>query len=391
MIVRKMVEIPNRDSFFLLGPRQTGKSTLIRHWLKKKKFFEIDLLNTQLYFKYSTHPQQLHADLTYQIEENSIKHIFIDEIQKIPELLNVVHSLIEKYKVQFILTGSSAKKLKKLHANLLGGRAIVLKLFPLIYAEINDQYEFEEILKYGTLTGLFSDSEKIKQKKLNAYVETYLKEEISQEGFIRNLPVFSRFLKLAGQTFSQLINFENVSRESGINAKTVAAYYQILEDTLIGYYLPCWDRSVRKQLSKHSKFYFFDNGVTTTLNDSLTHKLSPELQGANFEQLMINEIRAVLHYTFSELQLHFWRTQAGNEVDLVLSRGGKPIAAIEFKNKKKLSNTDMSGLNSFSEEYPDVKNIFCIADIDLPYKLKNIKCLPWEVFLKTELLKLVKL
>ncbi len=386
-----MVEIPENDSFFLLGPRQTGKSTLIREWLKNKNFYEIDLLNTQNYLKYTSDPQILFSEVQYQIEENKIKHVFIDEIQKVPKLLDVIHSLIEKYKIQFILSGSSARKLKSLHANLLGGRALVLKLFPLIYSEIDKKYDFEKNLKYGTLTGLFFDSENIIQRKLSAYVETYLKEEIMQEGIVRNLAPFSRFLQLAGRTATQLINFENISRESAISGKTISAYYQILEDTFVGYFLPCWDKRVRKQLSKHSKFYFFDNGITTALNDSLTQKLNPEMRGAQFEQMMINEIRAFASYRFAEYQFHFWRTQAGNEVDLILSRGGVPKISIEFKNKKKLSSKDFSGLFSFSDEYPDVKNIFCVADIDAAYKYKNITCLPWREFLSKQLPKIMKL
>lgn len=389
MIHRDLVKIPQRESFFILGPRQTGKSTLIRSWLNKKKYFEVDLLRDTDLRKYSREPDLLIKEVEFQIEEHGIKHIFIDEIQKIPALLNPIQSLIDRHKVQFILSGSSARKLTKMHGNLLGGRAQMIYLFPLTFFELEKHFKFERFLQFGGLAGIIFDSNLVAQKKLQAYVQSYLKEEIAQEGIVRNLLPFSRFLDLAGHTTTQVLNFENIAREAAIPSKTIASYYQILEDTFMGYFLPAWDLSVRKQLSKHSKFYFFDNGITSCLNDNLGRPLSSDLRGAHFEQGLINEIRAVASYLNAEVKLHYWRTQAGSEVDLILSRGGNPFAAIEMKNRKKIVRKDFSGLLSFSEEYPRVKNLFCVSDVSAPYKEGAIQVLPWEYFLKSKLRALI--
>lgn len=385
MKILRSVEIPQDHSFFLMGPRQSGKSTLIRNFLSNKKHWEVNLLIQRVFLKFSKDPTLFREEALFQIQENKIKYIFVDEIQKLPSLLDEIHQLIEETNCCFILSGSSARKLKRTHANLLGGRALLLKLYPLTSSELGRHFHLDKALRIGTLAGVYFDKENIQKKKLSTYVETYLKEEIVQEGVVRQLGSFQRFLEVAAQYSGQLLNFENISREAHVPAKTVRGYFDILEETFIGYYLPAWDLSVKKQLAKHSKFYFFDNGVVSALTQSLSSTISPISRGTFFEQWLINEVRANISYSDAEFKLYFWRTQAGNEVDLILAKAGRPKVAIEIKAMKKVGKKELSGLLSFAEEFPECDQLICVCEESTPRVSHKVQILPWSYFLQKKL------
>ncbi len=391
MITRNLLDFPHDSSFFLFGPRQTGKTTAILNYIKDKPHWHANLLLSRVFNRYLNDPSLFRDDVLYQIKNNEIKIIFVDEIQKIPPLLDEIHQLIEETKVQFIMSGSSARKLKKGAANLLGGRAIVRYLFPLLSYEFfnsDQQYDLQKILQYGSLPGIFFNTPDLIIEKLQSYAEVYLKEEIQQEGLVRNLANFNRFLEVAAQHSSELVNYDNIGRESRVSAKTVKAYFEILSDTLIGHILPAWELSIRKQVALHPKFYFFDNGVNNCLTNSLEGSLHSELRGKLFEQWIINEVRANLKYRKLNLQLSFWRTKAGTEVDLIISKNSNPILAIEIKALKSIANPHLSGLLSFREEYPQAKS-FLICEELYPRTYKDVEILPWKLFLEKRIFELL--
>jgi len=385
-----MVKIPHDMSFFLFGPRQTGKSSLIRNYLHDKSSWTVNLLINKDFLKFNSHPSLFYSEAKFQIQQNQVRTIFIDEIQKIPRLLDEVHLLIEEHTVQFILTGSSARKLKRLHANLLGGRSLVYNLYPFTYTELKDKFNLARALQFGLIPGIYFTPKELLRKQLLAYVMTYLKEEIAAEGFVRNLGNFHRFLDVAAQYSSEVLNYENISREASIPGKTVKGYFEILNDTLIGFQLPAWEHSVKKQLARHSKFYFFDNGILGALSSLLTGPLSPEIRGKRFEQFIINEIRTLIEYKELDFTLNYWRTSAGNEVDLIISQNQKPFAAIEIKAKKKIHSKDLSGLRSLNEEYPDIPYLFLISEVETPAMMDKILVLPWKLFFDKQIHSFIK-
>lgn len=389
MKIPRLVQIPHNTSFFLIGPRQSGKSTLIRDFLKDKNHWEVNLLIQREFLRYSKDPTLFREEALFQIKEEKIKYIFVDEIQKLPPLLDEIHQLIEETNCRFILSGSSVRKLKRTHSNLLAGRALLLNLFPLTYLELGKHFHLEKVLKSGSLAGVYFDSDSIKKKRLRTYVETYLKEEIAEEGLVRSLGPFQRFLDVAAQYAGQILNFENVAREAHVPAKTVRGYFDILEETLIGFYLPAWDLGVKKQLAKHSKFYFFDNGIVSALTQGLSEGFSPFSKGALFEQWLINEIRAQVSYQDAEFKFYFWRTQAGNEVDLIMAKGNSPKVAIEIKAMKKVGKKELSGLLSFSEDHPECTTLICVCDEPVPRISGKVQILPWSFFLQKRLRQLL--
>ena len=245
-MIDRIIQLPPKQSFFLFGPRQSGKSTLIESRFKKS-IWKLDLLLSSEFFKYSQHPDLFRTEAEKKIAQNNIHTIFVDEIQRVPILLNEIQSLMSKYKdCQFILTGSSARKLKRGGANLLGGRAIVRYLFPLVYEEMHS-LNLDDILRFGTLPAIVEKSNEQKIDILSAYAHVYLKEEIQVEGVVRNVGAFGRFLDMSASQCGELVSFSTISRECYIPVRTVQSYYEILEDTLIGFRLQPWDKGLRKQ------------------------------------------------------------------------------------------------------------------------------------------------
>ncbi len=373
-------------SSFLFGPRLTGKSTCIKMQFKNAKIF--NLLEEDLYLQFTSNPK-LFRNLCIQHHTNTGETLFvIDEVQRLPYLLNEVHSMIENQGFLFILSGSSARKLKRAGANLLAGRAIENFLFPLTYQEIiNDKQEFnlDSVLQFGSLPKVYLADETEKKGILKSYVNTYLAEEIQQEGGVRNLPAFIRFLELAAESNSQELNYSQIASDSGVRSSTIKEYYSILSETRIGTLLYPWTKSVRKELAGSPKFYFFDQGIVNALQQKLSSNLSNSEKGPLFEQWIINQVTAYIHYHHLERSLNYWKTKAGVEVDLLVSKSRKPTTVIEIKWTSKPTTTHFSGLKSIQDEYPEIRCIL-VCNVITPeqheVRGKKIEILPYADFLK---------
>ncbi len=380
-MIDRIVKLPPKHSFFLFGPRQTGKSTLIRHFWKQK-IWTVDLLHGEEFLKYSKTPSIFRQEATHKIQKEGIQTIFIDEIQKVPALLEEVHSLSETFRsCQFILTGSSARKLKASGVNLLAGRLVQRFLFPFVHEEIKSDFDLENILRFGSLPPVYDKPEEEKMDILKAYTQTYLKEEIQTEGLVRNLGGFSRFLDMAAAQCGESVNFTAIAREVQLPARSVQSYYEILEDTLVGIKLEAWRKSLRKRLSTHPKFYLFDLGVTNSINRRLASPPDPLTRGRLFEQWIVLETHRLLQYKQSEARLFYWRTNAGAEVDLLLEKEGKIRFAFEIKSSKRVSGADLTGLRAFHQEYPSCP-LFIIANVEHAYNLSGVEVLPWARYLQ---------
>lgn len=379
-MISRICDLPADLSFFLLGPRQTGKSTLVNAAFPSG-VWKIDLLMTDQFMKYSKNPDQFRREAFEKIEKNGIRKIFIDEIQRVPELLNEVHALIEQTDCQFLMTGSSARKLRKGGTNLLAGRAVQRRLFPFVYREIADTFSLDDTLRFGTLPAIYTRSPEEKIDILNSYTETYLKEEVQAEGLVRNLGGFSRFLDLAASQCGELISFTSIGRECRVATRTVQAYFEILEDTLISIRLQPWRKSLRKRMTAHAKFYLFDLGVTNSLIRQITAPIDPIRKGRLFEQFIILETYRLLHYHRSEANIYFWRTNHGAEVDLVVEKYGRIIGAFEIKSHLHITGAHLSGLRSFRSEYPDVP-LHVIAMVDHAYRIEDVLVVPWKIYLQ---------
>jgi predicted AAA+ superfamily ATPase len=360
----------------------TGKSTWLKGALPQALW--IDLLEEGNFQRYLSDPEALATELEAFKRRHPTGWVVIDEIQRIPSLLNEVHRALESSKLKFALSGSSARQLKRGGANLLAGRAIERHLFPLTLEEWGGAFSLNEALRTGALPGVVNASDDDKKRILRTYVSTYLKEEIQAEGIVRSLPAFSKFLQLAAECVSQEVNASSISRETTVTSKTIGEYFRILEDTLIGFFVPPWTRSVRKQLAGSPKFYFFDNGVTNALTQNLTDAPSGAARGILFEQWIVQEVRAALSYNEIDASLYYWKARGGNEVDLVIARGSKPVLAIEIKSTSMPNVRDTAGLKSFSEEYPKVA---CVLVGQNPKEqiIGGVRCLPYAQFLTKDL------
>ncbi len=378
-MLKRIIKIPD-SSFFLFGPRQTGKTTLINA-LFQKNVWKVNLLWTDSFLKYSKNPQLFRLEAEEKIKHEQIRYIFVDEIQRVPNLLNEVHYLMEAYPAcQFIMTGSSARKLRRGGVNLLAGRAFERFLFPFVYHELNEKISLDEVLKFGTLPPLVDKNVTQKEEILSAYVNTYLREEIQAEGIARNIGGFSRFLDVAAQQFTELLNFSSIARDCALPVRSVQSYYEILEDTLIGFRLESWRKSVRKRLRAHAKFYFFDNGVTNAINAMLSASINGFFKGKLFEQFIIQEVFRAVKYSLSESRIYYWRTNHGAEVDLIIVKHGEVSAAIEIKSSPVISGAHLSGLRTFRQENEGVP-LFVVATNDETYEIDGIRILPWQKFI----------
>lgn len=345
MIFKRDILPPNK-SFFLFGPRGTGKSTWLEANYPDALF--VDLLQNKTYLELFKNPEILRE----MIDATQPKWVIIDEIQRLPLLLNEVHSLIFKYKdkVKFALTGSSARKLKKHEANMLAGRAATRYFYPLTSHELGDDFNIELCLKYGSLP-LAINNDKIDDKVdfLESYVETYLREEIQQEALVRNLASFNRFLTVSAIMNAQQLNLSNLARETGVSRSTVQSYFSILEDTLIGDLLPAYQPRAKIKEVSSPKFYFFDSGVVRALSGNLRLSLSNEEKGFLFETFIYGELKAANQYLNIGREFFYWRTPSGNEVDFICKRG-TDIIGIEVKISTTWKDDYSSGLITLLEE-----------------------------------------
>jgi uncharacterized protein len=343
--------LSDNNSFFLFGARGTGKSTLLQQRFRDAQTLWIDLLAEADEDKYGRHPDEL----THALAQDTYRRVVIDEVQKAPKLLDIVHREMERHKeIQFILTGSSARKLKRGLANLLAGRAFTYALFPLTTAELGEQFQLSETLECGTLPKLYEYVNRDdKHEFLRAYVKNYLREEIQIEQLVRNLHPFRDFLEVAAQCNGMIINHAKIARDIGVDDKTVRNYFSILEDTLIGFYLPAFHRSIRKQQREAPKFYFFDPGVVRALHGTLRVELLPQTYafGRAFEHWVILEAYRKNEYQRLDYRLSYLQTKNGVEVDLVVRRPGASDLLIDVKSATRVTQEHSSSLARFVREW----------------------------------------
>ncbi len=367
-----------QQSFFLFGPRNTGKSTLLKQRFKMNECLWLDLLDSSLEEQFLRHPSNLYAIVKGLGQE--INYVVIDEIQKVPKLLDEVHRLIEETNKIFILTGSSARQLKHGGANLLAGRAFVYQLYALSCFELKEQFDLEKALRYGTLPKIFSLPEETdKQAFLRAYTDTYLKEEIWNEQVIRKLHPFRRFLEVAAQCNGKVINYANVARDVGVDDKTIKEYFCILEDTLIGFFLEPFHHSFRKRLVEKPKFYFFDLGVLRALSRRLSVSLTPQTSayGEAFEHFILLEFIRLGNYFQPDYRFSFIRTAGDVEVDLVVERPGQPLLCIEIKSTIQLNQSDVSAFIKITKDIDQCEAIVLSQDRFVK-KFDHVTCYPWQ-------------
>jgi predicted AAA+ superfamily ATPase len=333
-------------SFFLFGPRGTGKTT----WLKAHcpDNLYIDLLESDLYTELLARPGRLENLIPPEYQD----WIIIDEIQKVPALLDEIHRMIENSGYRFIMTGSSARSLRKKGVNLLAGRARTYHMFPLTAMELEKDFNLEQSLLHGHLPYVFSADEP--SGFLKAYVKTYLREEVLQEGLTRNLGNFSRFLETASFSQGSVLNMSEIARESGLHRKVVESYFNILEDMLLGIRLPVFAKRAKRKMAAHPKFYFFDAGVYRSIRPKGPLDSPEEIDGICLETLVFQELCAVNHYLNLEYDLYYWRTRTGAEVDFVLY-GPKGIVCFEVKRSRRISSADLKGLKALKADFPQAE------------------------------------
>jgi len=369
MYIKRILDIESllqRKSCFLFGPRQTGKSFLIRHTLRSAPIY--NLLDPDVFLKLSYSPGRLKEELGPKD-----RFVVIDEIQKLPALLDLVHLLIEERGIRFLLTGSSARKLRRGGFNLLGGRVIEKHLHPFSFIELGREFNLSRALNNGLLPPIYLSD--LPDEDLNAYVGTFLKEEIAAEGLTRNIPAFSRFLEVAALCNGQIINYAKIANDAQVARSTVQEYFGILRDTLIAHELPAWTRSRKRKAIGTAKIYLFDPGITRILQGrSQVNAGSPEY-GHLFETFIFHELKTYCDYKGID-ELFYWRSQSGFEVDFILA--GK--TAIEVKASKTIGQHDLKGLKALSDERL-LKNYLLVCTEKTTRALEGITILHWETFL----------
>lgn len=380
-MIDREIKLLKDKSFFLFGPRQTGKSTLLKGIFPADRTLYYDLLKSDQFLRLTANPSLFREEVFFRSAQ--VTHVVIDEVQKIPLLLDEVHHLMESPNPPcFILTGSSARKLKRTKANLLAGRALTSHLHPLTAEELGPLFSLTKSLQCGTLPSVYlEEREEVARERLRSYVETYLKEEIEIEAQVRQIGAFIRFLTIAGTENGHVLNFSNISRDVGTNYQTVKSYFQILEDTLIGWFLFPYQKSLRKRHAQHPKFYFFDTGVVRALTKQVSVPLEPRTPefGRAFEHFVLLEILRWNDYARKDLTFSFYRTESGAEVDLIVETPEGRTIAVEIKAKDDVSSTDLRGLRSFAEVRPKTR-LVCLGLASYPRKIGEIVILPWQQF-----------
>ena len=368
----RILELSGKHSAFLFGPRGTGKTT----WLKEsfKNAFYLDLLDTELYRELLLYPDHLEQLIPPDFDD----WIILDEIQKVPALLNEVHRLIEGKKLRFILTGSSARKLRKKGVNLLAGRAHTEFFYPLTARELGKDFDLAHALRYGFLPSIYSKrfDKNEAESYLKSYIFTYLKEEIQEEALTRNLSAFGRFLEAASLSQGSILNVSQVAREAGVERKTVENYFTILEDLRFSYRLPAFTKRAKRKRLSHDKFYFFDAGVFHTLRPKGMLDTGEEIEGAGLETVFLQEAKALNDYLKLGYEINYWRNDSQMEVDFVFY-GEHKLLAFEVKHARVLSPRDLRGLKSFKKEYPSAKLILLYGGDRKRYE-NGIEIIPFK-------------
>lgn len=368
------ISLPERQSAFLWGPRKTGKTTYLKATFPDSLIY--DFLQTDLFLEFSKRPSLLRERLLAKNDRALDHPVILDEVQKVPQVLDEVHWLIENKGLRFILCGSSARKLKRGGANLLGGRAWRYEMFPLVTAEMKD-LNLLRVLNRGMIPDHHLTEHY--KKALKAYTQDYLKEEVFAEGLTRNVPAFSRFFDAMGYSHGELINFSNIARDCGVDSKTVKEYYQILADTLLGTMVtPFKRRQDRQVISRAPKFYLFDVGVAGSITKRHLEEEKGELFGKAFEHFIFMELCAYNSYSELDYEINFWRTKSGLEVDFVLGGGG---VAIEVKGATHVEKADLRPLTAFIQEYaPQKALVVCNEREERVYE--QMRIMPWRTFLQ---------
>ncbi len=369
------IKLPEKQSAFLWGPRKTGKTTYLRKHFPNSLIY--DFLKTDFFIEVSKNPALLRERILAK-DKRILKHpIILDEVQKVPQILDEVHWLIENKGLHFILCGSSARKLKRGHANLLGGRAWRYEMFPLVTAELKN-VNLLRALNHGMIPLHYLQDDAECRRSLKAYVQDYLKEEVFAEGLTRNIPAFSRFFDAFGYSHGELTNYSNIARDCGVDSKTVKEYYQILVDTLLASRIdPFKKRQSRKVITKAPKYYLFDVGVANYLRKQYLQDKKGIEFGKAFEHFLLIEILAYRSYSGRDFEINFWRTKTGLEVDFVLAKGE---VAIEIKGDNRINKRDLKGLIAFREEYAPKRTILVCNEKEKRLHDK-IEIMPWNNFL----------
>jgi len=357
-----------RQSVFLFGPRGTGKTSWIKQHLPNALYF--DLLSTRLYNEFLADPSRLEKRIPKVFED----WIVIDEIQKVPELLNEVHRLIELRRYKFLLTGSSARKLRQKGIDLLGGRALDFRMHPLTCIELGDDFSLEKALQFGTLPSVFTVDDP--RHYLDSYITNYLREEVMQEGLARNIGEFSRFLETASFSQGESLNLSEIAREAAIDRRVVSSYFDIVEDLLIGFRLPVFTKRAKRRMVAHPKFYFFDAGVYRSIRPKGPLDLPEEIDGPVLETLFIAHLRAFNDYYRLGYTFYYWRTTNKTEVDFI-AYGEKGLLAFEIKRKRQVSGRDFNGLRNFYKDY-DMAKLYLVYGGDHEEYHHNIKVIPFK-------------
>jgi len=362
------IDLEGNGAGFLWGPRKVGKTTLLHQKFPGAKYY--DLLKSELRTRLMLNPSILREEVLAE----KLAMVIVDEVQKVPALLDEIHWCLENTKTKFIMCGSSARKLKRGAANLLGGRAWRFELFPLTTKEIG-KYDLERIFNHGLIPKHYMEENP--ERSLKSYVFDYLEEEIRAEALVRNIPAFARFLEAVSFTHGQLINYANIARDCGVSPKTVREYFQILEDTLLGHELQPWRKSRNRRLIETSKFYLFDLGVVRALSGF--PKIQPRTDefGRYFEHFLVEEIRAFISYKEKNLPISYWKTSTGMEVDLIV---GNMDLAIEFKASPQVDSRHIKGLLALKEDQKPARAIIVSLDKRKRTMDNGIEIFPWETF-----------
>lgn len=376
-MIERLLKLPKDRNILLFGARGTGKSTLLKSIFPKTSTYWINLLDPEEEQKFALRPNELIAIV--KALPDSITHIVIDEIQKIPKLLDVVHLLIESTNKKFVLTGSSARKLKRGGANLLAGRAFVYNLFPFSFIEIKDSFDLGQQMRFGSLPQIINFHKEDDFKNyLSSYSNTYLKEEILEEQVLKNLTPFRRFLEVAAQSNGKIINYSKIARDTGTSDINVKDYFSILEDTFIGFLLEPFHSSFRKRLSQKPKFYFFDTGIARSLARMLSVELVPQSSafGEAFEHLVIVEAMRLMSYFCPEYKASYLKTKDDAEIDLVIERPTKPLLCIEIKSNSNVLEEDVSRFQKITKDL-DCEAI-CLSNDKIAKIYGKVKVMPWQ-------------
>ena len=381
-MLSRILKLSPKDSFFLFGARGVGKSYLLEHKFKKSTCLWIDFLDFEEERAFRHNPNEL----SYRLSKGRYNRVVIDEIQKVPKLLDIIQKEMRKNpKIQFIMTGSSARKLKRDQSNLLAGRAFTYYLYPLTTLELKNNFDLAEVLNFGSLPGLLEKKSKLRKSEfLRSYVHTYMKEEIRVEQLIRNFDPFQAFLEIAAQQNGKVINYSNIADDVRVNHKTVASYFTILEDTLLGFMLPAYHKSVRKQQRKSPKFYFFDTGLKKALDRTLNFDLSEGNYAfeAAFEHWVIAECFRLNEYLRKDFKFSYLRSKDGVEIDLIIERPMQKDLLVEIKSSRQITEKHTTHLCAFQKDWKS-HGISQIWSLDKNEKnIKGVDCLFWKNALK---------